>query len=420
MTAKKFAIDGIVDGAFIIAMTGIAFLAVFGHRGVAPCAGLMAIAAALRPEIWTAGLELLSPRSILSNPLSIALAATIGFSIWVATTLFWSPIPGAEWLGLTVLASALAAGALVFEAQRASRRRAERFAGLFIAMVSAASAALMFEGLSGGYLRDILPPEDLSPLRWKDFTALGRGVTAMAPLAFPVAVLLRRYSGSWLVAFSPVFALFVAAANFSIFANVAGLGCGVLAFWAAIRWPRGSVKFWSALIVVSLIALPFAASLIPAEAVVNGEFSAAPPSWAQRLVVWRDTGLTAIANCMPWGCGADYARALGEQGETIEIPGWPIALPSMPVHPHNLFLQIWLELGLPGVILFATALIFATITLLRAKIDAATAAAISGAVAVSFISVMFEASLWQVWRLAVFTLAAFGGAVSYSINKPKY
>lgn len=417
MTAKKSAIERIVDGVFPVALAGVAWLAVFGHRGVAPSVGLMALAVALRREIWTAGLGLLSPRRILSNPLSIALVATIGLSIWVAATLFWSPVPGAERLGLTALAAALAAGALVFEAQRASRRRAERFAVLFTAMVCAASAALMFEGLSGAYLRDVLPPEDSSPLRWRDFIALGRGVTAMAPLAFPAAVLLRRFSGSWLVAFSPVFALFVAAANFSIFSNVAGLGCGALAFWAAINRPRDSVKFWSALIIVSLIAAPFAASIIPSEAVLNGDLGAAPPSWAQRLVVWRETGLTAITKCLPLGCGADYARALGEQGGMIEIPGWPVALPSMPVHPHNIFLQIWLELGLPGVALFGTALISASIALLRAKIDAATTAAIVAAVAVSFISVMFEASLWQVWRLAVFSLAAFGGAVSYVINK---
>lgn len=417
MTAGKSALDHVIDGAFVVAMLGVASLAVFGHRGIAPCVGLMALGAALRRKTWISGFGLLSLRRMVAEPLSIAAVATLGFSIWVAATIFWSPVPGAEWLGLTVLVSALGAGAIVFEAQRASVRRAGLFATIFMAMVCAASAALMFEGLSGAYLRNVFPPEDLSPQRWKDFVALGRGVTAIAPLVFPAAVLLRRLTGSWWVAFSPAAALFVAAANFSIFANVAGISAGALAFAAALSKPRFSLKFCSALFVVALIAVPFAALIAPSEAVQNGEFGFIPPSWALRLVVWREAAEAALGSCFPLGCGADYARALGEQGAEVEIPGWPVALPAMPVHPHNLFLQVWLELGLPGVILFAAAIIGGAIALLRAKIDSMTYGAIAAAAAVSFISVMFEASLWQVWRLSVFALAAFGCAVSYSVNK---
>lgn len=398
-------------------MAGVVWLAIFGHRGVAPCAGLMALAVALRGQVWRAGLGLLSPGRLYSNPLSIALAAIIGLAIWIAATAFWSPVPGAEWLGLTVLSSALAAGALVYEAQRASRRRADRFSALFVAMVSIASAALMFEALSGAYLREVIPPKDLSPLRFKDFTSLGRGVTAMAPLVFPAGVMLRRMSGSSLVASTPFLALLIAAANFSIFANVAELACGALAFCAALIRPRASVLLWSALFVAMLIAVPFAASAIPAEAAINGEFGLVPPSWTQRLIVWREAGTIALGQCMPLGCGADYARALGEAGRTIEIPGWPVALPTMPVHPHNLFLQVWLELGLPGVALLAAALVAVSGALLQVRIEKATTAAILAAAAAAFISVMSEESLWQVWRLAVFALAAFGCAVSYSTNK---
>ena len=419
MSAANSTLDRVIDGVFIVAMTGAAILAVFGHRGLAPCVGLMALAVALRGRTWNAGFGLLSPRRLTAQPLSIAFAAAVGFSIWIALTIFWSPIPGAEWLGLTVLVSILSAGALIFEAQRASGRRAGLFAVLFTAAVCVGAAALMFEGLSGAYLRGILPPEDLSPLRWKDFTALGRGVTAIAPLAFPAAIMLRRISGSWLVAFSPVLAIFLAALSFSIFANVAAIAIGVLAFWAGLARPRFSLKFWSAFFLLSLIGVPFAASMIPVDAVQNGVFGHLPASWAQRLVIWNGAAHASFGSCFPVGCGADYARALSDNGVTTGIPGWPVPVPVMPVHPHNLFLQIWLELGLPGVALFAIALIAGAGALIRSNIDRMTSAAIAAVAAVSFISVMFEASLWQVWRLSVFALAAFGCAVSYSINKLK-
>ena len=51
---------------------------------------------------------------------------------------------------------------------------------------------------------------------------------------------------------------------------------------------------------------------------------------------------------------------------------------------------------------------------------AALLLAIAAVAAVSFISVIFEASLWQVWRLSAFALAALGCAVSYSVNKSQH
>lgn len=398
-------------------MAGVAWLAVFGHRGVAPAAGLIALAVACRKEIWVSGLALLSPRHLRSDPLALAALSMIGFSGWVALSALWSPTPGAFWLGLTVLVAALGAGALAFETAQASPKRAQRFSAIFALMTATASAALLFEGLSGGYLRAVIPPDDLTPLRWKDMTALARGVTVMAPLVFPAAVLLRRITGSWAVAFAPAGAAFVAAAQFSVFANVVAIGAGAVIFALAMIRPRLCLILLAALSILALLAAPFVAAAIPAEAIVDGGVGAIPASWGQRLFVWKEAGVRALRDCLPFGCGADYARSLKDIAGMIAVPDSTINLPAMPLHPHNVLLQIWLELGLPGVAAFGVAIAAAAAALMRAKLDRGTFAAACAVIAVSFISVMFEASLWQMWRLAVFALAALGCAVSYSVNK---
>ncbi len=416
LAAGNGKLDRIIGGAFAIGLAGVACLAVFGHRGVAPCAGFMALAVALRREVWSAGFGLLSLRRVLSDPLSIAFLAMIVFSIWILIGAYWSPVPGAGELGLTVFVSVLAGGALSFEALRSPSLHTRRIAVMFVVSVSMASAALLFEGLSGAYLRQVFPPEDASAARWKDFTALGRGVTAMAPLIFPAAVLLRRLTGSWIVAATPALALMIAAGSFTVFSNVASISFGIFAFAAACAAPRLTVSCLAILAIVALLASPFIAAHLPASAVLNGDAAELPTSWAQRLIIWKETAAIALSQCMPLGCGADFARDLSEKGATVLIPGWPITLPVMPLHPHNLFLQVWLELGLPGVISLALAIASATAALLKANADRLTMAAIAAAIAAAFVSVMFEASLWQVWRLAVFALAAFGCAMAYSTN----
>jgi hypothetical protein len=414
---KRSRIDGAIDAMAAIAFAGVAWLAVFGHRGLAPCAGFLALGVAMRREVWTEGLKLIAPPKAWRDPLAIAAIAMAAFSAWIGVTALWSPTPGGIWLGLTALVSALAAGALVFEASRANTIRSRRFAAMFALSVTAASLALLFEGLTGGYLRAVLPPDDHSALRFKDLTALGRGVTAAATLAFPAAVLLRALTGSWIIAFAPAAALLVAATEFSVFANVIAIAAGALAFFAAHAAPKTTIKGAAVLFLAGLLLSPFIAAAIPVDCLL--EAGALPPSWSQRLILWNAVADRALGECFPLGCGADFARTWWSATAMIELPGYPIALPLVPVHPHNVFLQIWLELGVPGVLLFGVALSAGAARLAAADLDRSTIAATAAIAALAFISVMFEASLWQVWRIAVFALAAFGGAVSYSINKSK-
>ena len=101
----------------------------------------------------------------------------------------------------------------------------------------------------------------------------------------------------------------------------------------------------------------------------------------------------------------------------ITVPGAESPVSVMPTHPHNIFLQTWLELGLPGVISLALFFYFATRALARANLPVAIKAALVSAVVVNIGLVMVDGSLWQVWRLAAMALSGMGVALAYSLHQ---
>ena len=413
---KLPAADRLIDATFWLTMPLMAWFAVFGHRGAAVVAGVSALAAALRQSIWREGLSLLAPGRIASASLPRAAAACLLFVAWIAVTGFWSPTPGAPKLALTVTVFILSGGALVYEAARAGPARVRRLAALYALAVGAAAAALLFEGLTGGLLRSVIPPTDQTPGRWKDLTALARGVTYVAPLVFPAAAILYALTQSRAAAAAPILFALLAATQFTVAANVAALagaiGAGTLAFWR----PKETVMALGALVIASLILAPLAV-LAPADAILGAETPLMPASWAQRINLWEESGERILSGCFFTGCGADYTRAWAADSATITVPGWPVPLMEAPIHPHNVFLQIWLELGIFGVLTFGAAFGFGLKRLLDIPPRRAAFAAIAASGAAAYISFMFEASLWQAWRVAILSLAAFGAALSYSLNE---
>lgn len=408
-------LDRIIDGTFLFTMPLLAWFAVFGHRGAVVVAGLSALAVALRPRIWREGLSLLAPARIFAAPLPRAAAAGLLFVAWVAATGLWSPTPGAWKLSLGLAAVTLSGGALVFEAARASVPRVRRMAALFAGAVTVAAAALLFEGVTGGLLRSIVPPVDETLLRWKDMTALARGVTFVAPLVFPAAALLWALTGSRLFASAPIVFAALASTQFTVSANIVAIVFALCAAAAALWRPRLALIALGALFIISLLGAPLFA-LAPAEAVLGSETPLMPASWAQRVNLWKETSDRILEGCLPAGCGADYTRAWAADAAMIAVPGSPYPLTEAPIHPHNVFLQIWLELGVIGVMTIAAALGWGLKRLAGIEPQPLAFAAIAGAAGACYISFMLEASLWQVWRISLLSLAAYGGALSYSIK----
>jgi O-antigen ligase len=117
-----------------------------------------------------------------------------------------------------------------------------------------------------------------------------------------------------------------------------------IVFWTAGRWPAawsrrgwlpervlaGLAAFWVLVFPLVIIGLMRAGLAKPLH-------DHLPPSWAARIDIW--TFAVSRSLDKPWlGWGYESARQF---------------IPVIPDHPHNLSLQAWLEMGIPGLLLMA-------------------------------------------------------------------
>jgi O-antigen ligase len=100
------------------------------------------------------------------------------------------------------------------------------------------------------------------------------------------------------------------------------------------------------------------------------------------------------------GYGFDAARMVGEPNAVAVGVSREVNF----LHPHNGFLQVWLELGVIGVALFLSGCALASLSLYRRAADRAALATTLATVLT--VSVFWEVSfgIWQGWWLAAIGL----------------
>jgi O-antigen ligase len=395
--------------------------AVFGHRGVAPWLLLASLPAFARGDFWQTAFGKLFDHPSFNDTKFAGFAALLFFCFWIGLSAVWSPKHQADLL-LYVLAPALVGGSVVWFSLNLTREWAWRLGRAFLFAMVGGMIILSVEGVTGGFLRGLVPPTDVSPDGSRDQIALGRGVTALVPALFPAAAIAVRQWSRAAAVFVLALGVAAAASN-DVAANAAALVLGFAAAAAALTAPRLMLRVagWSA--IGLLVIFPFAAALVPIDAIfayasdnLAPETQTALSSSLHRLAVWKAAADQTFA-CLPFGCGADYARLWKETAPLIAVPGAASELSLMPTHPHNAFLQVWLELGIPGVAALALFIYFGMTTLTRARLSKAVTAAAAGAFAAIMVSLTVEASLWQVWRLAAMGLAASGVALAHALEK---
>ncbi|ESQ92154.1 hypothetical protein ABAC460_04510 [Asticcacaulis sp. AC460] len=148
----------------------------------------------------------------------------------------------------------------------------------------------------------------------------------------------RQYGQIVVLAIAVVAGAIASDANAHLLAMVAG---GIV-FFAVRYWPKALQRFaphklLAGLSAATVLVLPLAVY----GAIRSGLFQHIKtnflPSWAARLDIWTYTVEQTLAHPF-WGLGYETARTFD---------------PHIPNHPHNLSLQAWMELGVPGLVLLA-------------------------------------------------------------------
>ncbi len=179
-------------------------------------------------------------------------------------------------------------------------------------------------------------------------------------------------------------------------AFVLGLG-----FYVIGRWGPPKLTFWLLLSVAVLmvLGLPF----IIHEWLDPAGFGAQLKlqkyySGQHRLFIWQFVAERIMER--PWlGWGLDIGRIM-PGGERVLSGGGEV----LPMHPHNGFLQYWLELGLLGAAVLAGALIYVGHKLSRPGMTPAARAAGCGYTATVFTFAFLSFNSWHNWWIGMIVL----------------
>jgi len=339
------------------------------------------------------------------RPLLTATAAVLGCLLfWGTASALWSVdlqralVMAARLAGLFAAGLALAAAANCI---KAPRRLTLLLLGGFVLGVAMAAAELASDGALS------------APFTERAYQAarLNRGSVSFAILLLPItAALVRDGPAIYPLLFTTATAgmIFALAGTAAKAALVAGLPVGVLLYLA-----RGRVAHAAAVVsVLVIITAPLTFARFERIPTLPETADAIKLSAGHRLLIWSFAG-DRIAERPLAGWGLDSARAI-PGGKDLIRPGqsW------MPLHPHNAALQLWLELGVPGAVLFAMVIALLWMALARADWPRLYCAAAGASLTIALIASFAAYGIWQEWWLGTLGISLFLILVMARVERP--
>ncbi|WP_420349325.1 O-antigen ligase family protein [Pelagibius sp.] len=337
------------------------------------------------------------PWQLVDRPLTLAVCLFIG---WCLLASFWTPLPGeaaglALRVGILLLIMIGLCGAAGLMGAEQSRK-----AGLALAVgLGLAVGLVLIEFAFGFPLFTVLKGPATSD--YIAYSRLNRGITTIAILVWPLAVLFWQF-GHRTVAFAlPPAALALALSSQSS-AAVLGLFAGLVA--AALAGLGRSVGrlVLAAAVVLALVASPGVAKLMKEARLHEAEYLSNTARY--RVHIWSFVSDRIVERPLI-GWGFDSSGSIPTEG--AESAG--ISRKVIPSHPHNGPLQILLELGAVGAVLT-----IAILYLIGRRIDHLPTAArvCSQGMCITILCIAATAyGLWQSHWLAVIGGAAVASVV---------
>ena len=335
-------------------------------------------------------------RALVLAPLGTPLARTaLAVLLWCLVSLAWSPFPT---LSLRTLGEFLPtlAGAYLLACLAPGRIPA------FAPRLAAVALALSGLAIAVDLALD-LPAERLFGRRVAAFV-FNRPALTLDLVAGPLALLLWRTGPRGLAVAVIPFAMLGVLGSVSGAAAL-GLAAGATTFAAARLSPM------RAGIGLAGLGLGLAVVLAPVEGDLLAR--AMPEAAHERLVQSSSRARVAIARSFGAAVAADPWLGAG-YGTSARFAQAPVARevePEMRVllgvgHPHNVFLQVWAELGLPGAMLASLALLLLLARL--AGLAAPDRAVALGLVACAAAIAFGEHNGWAAWWTA-----SLGAAITW-------
>jgi O-antigen ligase len=339
-------------------------------------------------------------QAIAGFPVELGIGLVV-LAAWTVISAFWSPLNDPSKALRTV---ALGVPGLVFLAWlRLTMPASRHLHRALIAAVIIAIIILLFEGLSSAVLMRTLRGEDAASAA-VNLERVGRGVVLFSILLWPAGIALasRRPIAGAVLLVAGASAVVILPMN----AALVGLILGTATLIAVRIAPRTALAALAIAFCLYAAFAPRLSSQIVTIPALQARQIELPTPWAHRIGIWSFAADQAAA-VAPLGAGFDAARAIGAREDVIEAlrPQFGYAPAAMPLHPHNAVLQVWLELGVVGVIGLGLVFVGLVRGLWRWSASPWRRAAATAALVTALPPFVLNFGIWQAWWLAALWLA---------------
>ncbi len=380
-------------------------LALFAPKAVAP---LFIITVVL---VLALSFDVRRIRGLLMQPVALALA---GCLVFATASAFWSIEPAASLRSTAVLALTFICG--LFLADTVSgldeRQRMSLFRGILAGGVLAL-ALVFFERATNTFLtRAILTAKDITAAPGKDMMSeLNSGMSVLALFVWPWLLALNNRYGKTVMILALlvcVGAIVLSNADTPVLALVAGLLVAGLSFVSR----KAVLSLFAVLMIVGVTLAPLVPGMLPNPHTEAQAYSGLSNSGVHRLAIWR-TVAEHISEGPVLGIGMNATRYLYSHADRVvqefasDDPQkkWANLSEPIPLHAHNGVLQIWLELGVVGALLFAGVLLMVMLRIRQGFDDGAATAARLAMLTSGIITFSLSFGPWQSWWQAAIWLS---------------
>lgn len=293
------------------------------------------------------------------------LAAVIMFTFWMGLSTLWAPSPLKSLKLFGSLSALFLAGFTLCCLLQLFDNRHLRFLGFsFFLGCLLTFLFLTLEVYFGGSLRHYVKTgEYFTFYNTNGLMPYNQGATFLAVIVWPLLGLVYRWQRLLALPFLAI--IFCLVLQLESHAAVAGLLVGGFVFLGVYSLRKPALILGSALTFIVMITSPqIIVTFLDPVKVEAALPNQAKASYSHRLWIWRYVSHRAFEKSLTgWGLDASRDKELKqsmlwhserfclEEGQKGEVQS--CANESIPLHPHNMALQIWLELGVIGSILAA-------------------------------------------------------------------
>ena len=242
----------------------------------------------------------------------------------------------------------------------------------------------------------------------RGFNTLYKGFALIPLLVWPVMLVVAKKKNtiSWPIVMLTLIAAFPVLYVSPMKASMLAYGVSVVVFFAIYIWPKLThlVKVG---VIISGFIFPFLMVYLGNPDGWSDAICKLPGSWQHRVYIWHYASENIMQNLwFGWGSGVSahlnhnfnfyYCMGVTDQGRILDDPWFTDLL----FHPHNGYLQVWLELGLIGIAVYSTFLL--TIFHLGKKFfhDRLYFAGFNATVTAFVVIFSVSFGLWENWWLA--------------------